>query len=73
VAFSTRVCEWPFGDPREPGFRFCGKRTDAGRPYCAVHCRKAYRKVYEVSPEERERRAAQAKKNARQRYGMAAG
>ena len=31
-------CHWPVGDPREPGFGFCGAKIAAGRqPYCAAH------------------------------------
>lgn len=36
-------CQWPFGDPREPGFRFCGEPAAIGRPYCPEHCARAYR------------------------------
>lgn len=31
-------CLWPHGDPRQPGFRWCGKpAAGAGQPYCAEH------------------------------------
>ncbi|MFM9941150.1 MAG: GcrA family cell cycle regulator [Hyphomicrobiaceae bacterium] len=30
-------CRWPIGDPRHPGFHFCGARQAAGRPYCIEH------------------------------------
>ena len=31
-------CHWPIGDPRLPGFGFCGAKTAPGRqPYCAHH------------------------------------
>lgn len=30
-------CRWPIGDPRLPGFHFCGVRQAAGRPYCIEH------------------------------------
>ncbi len=30
-------CRWPIGDPRHPGFHFCGARQTAGRPYCIEH------------------------------------
>lgn len=37
-------CAWPIGDPREPGFHFCGDApVVVGKPYCAEHCRRAYR------------------------------
>ena len=29
------ACKWPIGDPKSPGFSFCGRHTD-GR-YCAAH------------------------------------
>jgi GcrA cell cycle regulator len=36
------MCSWPEGEPGEPGFRFCGKETVPGKPYCHDHCAKAY-------------------------------
>ncbi|MEX2650769.1 MAG: GcrA family cell cycle regulator [Alphaproteobacteria bacterium] len=39
-----RTCAWPFGDPGDASFRFCGDRAEPGRPYCAAHCAQAYRK-----------------------------
>lgn len=30
-------CRWPIGDPRLPGFHFCGAKKLDGRPYCAAH------------------------------------
>ncbi len=38
----VRTCQWPFGEPRTKGFRFCGEKTVLGMPYCAAHCRIAY-------------------------------
>lgn len=35
-------CRWPIGDPRQPGFAFCGRRV-AARPYCEAHRAIAYR------------------------------
>ena len=35
-------CSWPIGDPRDPGFRFCGEEAEPGRPYCTAHCAVAY-------------------------------
>jgi len=34
-------CRWPIGDPSDPGFRFCGARTD-GETYCAAHAEIAF-------------------------------
>jgi GcrA cell cycle regulator len=36
------MCRWPIGDPRDPGFGFCGVRTAEGRPYCLRHEAVAY-------------------------------
>ena len=34
----TRLtCRWPIGDPKEPGFGFCGRHSLDGEPYCAEH------------------------------------
>lgn len=38
-----RTCQWPFGDPGEPDFHFCGEKAETGRPYCEKHCARAYR------------------------------
>jgi len=35
-------CSWPTGHPGEKDFSFCGKRTVAGKPYCAEHAAMAY-------------------------------
>lgn len=34
-------CRWPIGDPQAAGFHFCGKRKQAGHPYCELHVRRA--------------------------------
>ena len=40
----TKACSWPMGDPKQPGFRFCGEEAVPGRPYCAAHCSQAYQR-----------------------------
>jgi GcrA cell cycle regulator len=30
-------CKWPFGDPKETGFYFCGAIRFDGSPYCSEH------------------------------------
>ncbi len=35
-------CFWPFGDPRDADFHFCGEEIVPGRPYCPGHCARAY-------------------------------
>ena len=39
---TERMCRWPLGDPKEPGFRFCGKPAFSNFPYCAEHAALAY-------------------------------
>jgi GcrA cell cycle regulator len=39
---TDRMCKWPIGDPREPGFHFCGRACKTGLPYCAEHAAVAY-------------------------------
>ncbi len=46
-------CRWPFGDPREASFHFCGATRHPGSPYCEFHTKRAF-----VSPMVRERTAA---------------
>ena len=36
------MCRWPFGDPSQPEFRFCGAHSPIGTPYCEHHSRLAY-------------------------------
>ena len=35
-------CQWPFGDPQDKEFYFCGVKTHEGKPYCEEHCNIAY-------------------------------
>lgn len=35
-------CRWPFGDPLERDFHFCGKQKADGKPYCDFHMRRAF-------------------------------
>jgi len=37
-----RMCKWPFGDPREDNFTFCGRAIRPGTPYCPDHAGMAY-------------------------------
>jgi len=39
-------CCWPIGDPKNPDFRFCGKKR-VTRNYCSFHDRIAYHRVAE--------------------------
>ncbi|WP_084397836.1 GcrA family cell cycle regulator [Henriciella aquimarina] len=35
------MCKWPIGDPADPKFAFCGRKSDCG-PYCAEHAKIAF-------------------------------
>jgi GcrA cell cycle regulator len=43
MELTEQTCHWPIGDPGSSDFIFCGGNTVAGLPYCAYHCRIAYR------------------------------
>jgi len=45
----TKTCSWPVGDPKQPGFEFCGEPSEPGRPYCAKHCSQAYQRKSEAA------------------------
>ncbi len=35
-------CRWPIGDPQDPNFHFCGKKTSDSGPYCEYHTEIAF-------------------------------
>lgn len=35
------MCKWPIGDPADPAFAFCGRKSDCG-PYCKDHAKVAF-------------------------------
>lgn len=35
-------CRWPVGNPGEETFFFCGAVAEFGKPYCAIHCARAF-------------------------------
>jgi GcrA cell cycle regulator len=39
---SFKSCQWPFGDPLEEGFHYCGGQNIPTKPYCIEHYKKAY-------------------------------
>ncbi|MEA2782597.1 MAG: GcrA cell cycle regulator [Rhodospirillaceae bacterium] len=49
VAARGRTCSWPVGDPKQPGFHFCGEEAIPGRPYCGSHCAVAYQRKTEAA------------------------
>ena len=38
----NNMCKWPIGDPKKPGFHFCGQPTLSGKSYCAYHAHLAF-------------------------------
>jgi len=44
-----KACSWPVGDPKQPGFHFCGEPAETGRPYCSQHCHMAYQRKSEAA------------------------
>lgn len=42
LELTSGTCKWPVGNPGEPGFFFCGAKTEDGKPYCSGHCAVAY-------------------------------
>ena len=39
---NEHTCKWPYGDPLDKEFHFCGHRTEDGSPYCAYHSKVAF-------------------------------
>jgi GcrA cell cycle regulator len=42
LTLKEAMCRWPIGDPGEPEFHFCGRKSVSGHPYCDYHARMAY-------------------------------
>ena len=42
LEWSRNKCLWPFGDPKNVNFKFCGDPVISGKPYCLKHCELAY-------------------------------
>ena len=42
VALTADTCRWPFGDPVDADFHYCGKPPLIGRPYCDKHDAQSY-------------------------------
>lgn len=48
VGLGRAECRWPIGDPKSPGFGFCGQAAEEGRSYCAAHRQRATRLLPEA-------------------------
>lgn len=42
IDLSERMCKWPYGDPQDDDFTFCGRGIRPGTPYCPEHAAQAY-------------------------------
>ncbi len=42
IELTAHLCRWPFGNPDEEDFYFCGKAVTPGKPYCQEHSDIAY-------------------------------
>ena len=42
IELKAHRCRWPFGNPDEEDFYFCGKAVIPGKPYCKEHSDIAY-------------------------------
>jgi GcrA cell cycle regulator len=42
IALTIDTCRWPFGDPVEPDFHYCGEQPLIGQPYCDMHDAQSY-------------------------------
>lgn len=36
------ACQWPYGHPDDPRFKFCLREVQPGKPYCPEHCQISY-------------------------------
>lgn len=58
------TCQWIFGDPLKPGWRFCGKPVRrADESWCKEH----YWRVYQVEPSASDRKLAALRRQPQQR------
>lgn len=42
IDLKANDCRWPFGDPKDADFGFCGDHSLEGLPYCMEHAQMAY-------------------------------
>jgi len=59
LTLNDRMCKWPVGHPGEAGFHFCGRKAQAGAPYCQEHVQQAYQPGTSMVEMERRRKAGQ--------------
>lgn len=42
-ALKANHCRWPYGNPGDADFCFCGEEPEVGKPYCSGHCEVAFK------------------------------
>jgi hypothetical protein len=42
LELDNNTCRWPVGDPTHHEFFFCGAQPLPGKPFCALHCARAF-------------------------------
>lgn len=42
IGLTNDTCRWPFGDPAEADFHYCGELPLIGQPYCEIHDAQSY-------------------------------
>ena len=42
MELKSHTCRWPIAVVGSEEFRYCGNRTVQGKPFCVLHCQKAY-------------------------------
>lgn len=42
ITINDRMCHWPYGDPLDTGFHYCGRQAKAGKLYCEGHDQKMH-------------------------------
>ncbi len=68
LTIEPSMCRWPIGSPGEPGFHYCGQRTEHRRfSYCEAHGAKSVKPRNEVRVSKREQAAAERSRQKAQR------
>ena len=50
LALRRQHCRWPLGAEKERALLFCGEPSALGKPYCAEHCKVAFRPTFGSQP-----------------------
>ena len=62
IDLGPHMCRWPFGDPGDDDFHFCGRQVAPSKPYCPEHCAVAY--VPKSNSRDRDRSSSSASASA---------